>query len=279
MSGRDSAAWREWHEHGRFNVTYFDGGTFLKVGASAAMGPIHSEPPPRGEVFGISRASRARMLRTFARLRTDAVSAALFVTLTYPDGWPSLAECKRHLAAWWKRCRRSFPFASAIWRMEPQTGFRGGEGRGAPHFHLVVFGVSFIDRDWLSRTWYEVVGSDDERHLRAGTSVEKVKAGRSVLGYIAKEMTAEKAGEFRDGATGEPVTHTGRLWGKLSGCDLPFGAERRLVFRGEAAREAVLEAVVRATEWQPARGWSPFMSLGVVTDNAGSVFEDMAAGA
>ena len=58
-----------------------------------------------------------------------------------------------------------------IWKREFQR-------RGAPHFHLVtvvpddVGGERF--RDWVARSWFEVVGSDDQRHRRAGTRVDRV---------------------------------------------------------------------------------------------------------
>ncbi|MBI5849316.1 MAG: hypothetical protein HZB31_15450 [Nitrospirae bacterium] len=42
--------------------------------------------------------------------------------------------------------------------------------RGAPHFHILVTGI--IDRQELSRMWFDVVGSGDPRHLQAGTSIQ-----------------------------------------------------------------------------------------------------------
>jgi len=64
----------------------------------------------------------------------------------------------------------------------------------APHFHLVVMGVPFLARQWLSRAWYQIVGSDDPRHLRAGTQVQRCKSTRKAhqsyaAKYVAKIST------------------------------------------------------------------------------------------
>lgn len=104
----------------------------------------------------------------------------LFVTLTYPSDWPgSWSVWKRHLDTWLKRLRRRLPAAAGAWKLEPQA-------RGAPHFHLLVVGAPFLARDWLSRTWYEVVSSADPKHLAAGTNVQLARSHRGVLAYAAK---------------------------------------------------------------------------------------------
>jgi hypothetical protein len=104
----------------------------------------------------------------------------LFLTLTYPDQWPGdWQRWKGNLRAWFERLRRRLPEAGATWKLEPQR-------RGAPHFHLLVVGVPYIAKDWLSRSWYEVVGSGDPRHLAAGTNVQLAHSHRGVLSYAAK---------------------------------------------------------------------------------------------
>ena len=39
---------------------------------------------------------------------------------------------------------------------------------------------------WVSRTWYDVVGSGDLRHYRAGTRVERIANFQQLCGYAAK---------------------------------------------------------------------------------------------
>ena len=141
-----------------------------------------------------------------ASLRRDT-SPPLFVTLTYPARWdPDPERWKRDLHAWVRRLLRRYPHASVIWRLEFQE-------RGAPHFHLLVFGVEFIPARWVSRTWAEVVGSGDPRHERAGTRVERVRSWRGVMRYASKYLAKPQEG---------PTGWTGRVWGVYGRANLPL---------------------------------------------------------
>jgi len=104
----------------------------------------------------------------------------LFITLTYPDAYPGdWRQWKAQLDNWLLRLRRRLPLAAGAWKLEPQI-------RGAPHFHLLVVGAPFIAKDWLSQSWYEVVGSGDPKHLDAGTQVQLARSHRGVVAYAAK---------------------------------------------------------------------------------------------
>lgn len=164
----------------------------VRVHAGGALVRLRGDKVPsrrtsavRGLVHGFSRASRRRMMRFLQSLDQEAVGLPLFVTLTYPGEWPgNPRRWKRDLDVWLGRLRRAHPEAWAVWRLEPQR-------RGAPHYHLLVFGLPRLEAAWLSRSWFEVVGSGDERHLRAGTQVQRVESWRRVIRYASKYLAKE----------------------------------------------------------------------------------------
>lgn len=170
--------------------------------------PVHKRGI-RGKVKGFSKASRSRLMSTCHLIRRD--SLPLFVTLTYPGEYPSSSdEWKRHLdnlarALGRVGCGR----LGILWKLECQK-------RGAPHYHLLVWGVRNIRsfRLWLAETWYRIVGSGDPRHLRAGTSVERIKSHRSVMSYVAKYMSKLEDGDGWDSP--------GRFWGIINRKAIPW---------------------------------------------------------
>jgi hypothetical protein len=144
-----------------------------------------------------SSASRRRLLHKTAK--TDRKNIPILVTLTYPDQWPGDWKIwKKHLRNFAKRLFRRFPNAGAAWKLEPQK-------RGAPHFHLLVWGVQF---SWLyafvALNWYEIVGSGDIKHLSAGTRVEIARYSRGSKSYFAKYL-GKNEGVWIEGV--------GRYWG------------------------------------------------------------------
>ena len=156
-------------------------------------------PKLRRRVGGFSRSSQHRL-----RIVTNSLPATLplplFITLTYPGWWPDDPEqWKRDLHTMLTAISRELKEPVIIWKLEPQQ-------RGAPHFHLAVYSAETLDKKWLSRRWYKVVGSRDRRHLRAGTKIERARSRRGALSYIAKYL--EKTVAPRVG-----WEHVGRYWG------------------------------------------------------------------
>lgn len=141
----------------------------------------------RGEIVSFSRASRRRVLRLVATLRRAELS--VFATLTYPDQFErDPRKVKSHLDKFFKRLLRKYPGAVVLWRLEPKVRKSGqSAGEIAPHFHLLVWNVSYSDlREWIPPNWFQVVDSGDEKHLNAGTNVERVRSSRGVMFYTAK---------------------------------------------------------------------------------------------
>ena len=137
-----------------------------------------------------------------------------FVTLTYPGTWIDEPErWHRDLECLQRRLFRRWPGAALVWRLEFQE-------RGAPHFHLLVWGWPadeniWLLRTWIGRNWYEVVGSGDDRHLHAGTQVDLVRSYRGVLSYASKYMG--KADRARSGV--------GRWWGVAGRDRMPWAVQ------------------------------------------------------
>lgn len=184
------------------------GGSVLKL--KAAKVPRGPRPNARrGKVTQFSRQSRGRLLELLASINQPALRAMpLFLTLTYPAVYPQDgAEVKRHLDVFLKRLKRELPYAAAIWKLEYQT-------RGAPHFHILLFGVTYLHHYWLAKCWAGVVASGDKRHIAAGTSVEQVKSWRGVMWYASKYLAKVDAGQVQDGC--------GRFWGVMSRELLPI---------------------------------------------------------
>lgn len=85
-------------------------------------------------------------------------------TVTYPNDFPRDGRViKKHIDSLGKRLARKG--IDLLWVMEFQE-------RGAGHFH--IFTTQPVDRQWIAKAWYEIVGSGDPKHLKAGTSVQYI---------------------------------------------------------------------------------------------------------
>lgn len=192
------------------------GASFLKV----SLGSTGEAPLGGGKrkvISGFSTDSRRRLMYAIASIRRDA-ELPCFVTLTYPNKFPDPKSSKRHLKMFCQRLARAFPELSAIWKLEPQD-------RGAPHYHLLVWGVSEQElRDFVPNAWHEIVGDGDENHLRFHLGllgnqhcVNAVRSWRGVWSYASKYL-----GKSFDVA-GWDDKHTGRFWGYVNKVKIPFG--------------------------------------------------------
>lgn len=174
-------------------------------------GPSKHGGGVRGVIDGLSYASRRRLMRLTQRLERTAVP--IFVTLTYPAEWPGPEGYKRDKAAFFARLERRFPEASFIWKLEFQK-------RGAPHLHLLVFGVPYMPlRCFVPVAWFEVVGSRDVKHLKAGTQVEVPRLSKAIKHYVGKYV-------WKSGDSVESAERYGRFWGARRPELLPWAEGR-----------------------------------------------------
>lgn len=100
------------------------------------------------------------------------------IDLTYPANYPLDGKTtKAHLNTFLQYLRRKG--IKFIWRFEFQR-------RGAPHYHILV--SDFVPKEEIAERWYNIVGSGDEKHLQAGTSVNAIRSLRHLFGYLTNYM-------------------------------------------------------------------------------------------
>ena len=194
--------------------------------------PVGTTPPGwRGAIRGFSRRSKRRLMEKLIGVdwepllegvgkRSSEVKAVL-LTLTYPSAFSaSWEDWKRDLEVLRKRIKRNWPIDFAIWKEEFQE-------RGAPHFHILIVFRGVVNlaafRQWVSLAWYEIVGSEDPKHLAAGTNVRAMygpvqRLLRYLMKYLAKVVESPEA--------------TGRIWGVWG--KIPYEVIARFNLRGRS---------------------------------------------
>lgn len=198
--------------------------------------PNDGQKSKRGVVSGLSDRSRRRLLSLMNHVLYEHREGALFLTLTYGSVWPSARQAKAHLRAFLKRLKRENSALSAIWRLEFQK-------RGAPHFHLMLFGVDFIPKEAVKAKWGEVVGRDywGDNGDAPFTRIERMRSANGAAFYMSKYVA--KAGGFNyvpyQAATGAGGGFwvdegIGRLWGVEFKGDLPLA---ELIIRVVSVRD------------------------------------------
>ncbi len=192
------------------------GGSLLELKRPRGVGNTWEgqEPPERSEITEFSRRSRQRLRMDLAKVDQEKAGKAIFAGLTYPEAFPTSAEIfKGHLDAFGKRFTRAFPHAAFHWKLEFQK-------RDAPHFHPIFWNLSTEGcdvrkfRTWLARTWFEVVGSNDPKHLAAGTSADVIRSQFGIMRYVGPYVS--------DSDQSRPGWKVGRYWGVVGRANIPY---------------------------------------------------------
>ena len=179
---------------------------------------------PRGEIEYLSGKSRRRLALVAGN---SEVVFRSFVTVSYPSEFPCDGKVvKRHLHALLAALRRKCGPLAYLWFLEFQR-------RGAPHLHLFLdfelpgplsvmtrksgrvrkeCRVNWQFQDWLSDRWFEIVGSGDELHRKAGAAWEVIEKPDGAARYVAKESykTFQKQ-------VPKAFQNVGRFWGASRG--------------------------------------------------------------
>lgn len=187
--------------------TYRASGNLFIVKQTCRTVP-HAYSGQRGSIIAFSAGSGIRMRRY---LRECRANYQFMVTLTYPGFFPTNGtETKEHLRRFLQEMQRYDArdqnysgvrqLHSAFWFLEFQE-------RGAPHYH--IFANRIPPKEWISKRWYEIVGSEDDRHLRAGTNRVLLSAGRAgTISYASKY-----AAKLEQKTAPVGFENIGRYWG------------------------------------------------------------------
>lgn len=158
----------------------------------------------------INHFSKSSAVRMRKYLRTTESDYSIMVTLTYPNEYPKNGKIvKEHLRRFLQELKRESERNvkkenncefSAFWFLEFQE-------RGAPHFH--IFTNRRFNKMWLSKKWYEICETYDEKHLRIGTRIEKLRGGRGATCSYASKYAAKLSQK----SVPECFLNVGRFWG------------------------------------------------------------------
>lgn len=153
---------------------------------------------PRGKIKDFSWRS-CRRLKLVAR--NVASKMKVTIDLTYPENFPTDgAIVKKHVDTFSKRLRRLN--IKNLWVLEFQK-------RGAPHLHMMANGT--VDKNLISKMWYEIVGSGDLKHLVRGTKIRKIDDESRVVNYISSYMK-----KLSQKIVPKGFENVGRFWGYSS---------------------------------------------------------------
>jgi hypothetical protein len=190
---------------GKFGTLYKSTGNLFIIRDCFNGVPKQFEDTSRSEISEFSLGSANRMRRYLRECLSDYAN---MVTLTYPAFFPSNGKTvKEHLRRFLQELKRytakrnmSEERYSVFWFIEFQE-------RGAPHFHL--FTTHSYPKDWVSHVWYNIVKSDDLRHLSAGTRCEALRKSRAGLISYACKYAVKQVQK----AVPEGYANVGRFWG------------------------------------------------------------------
>lgn len=147
----------------------------------------------RGVITGFSKRSKKNLMDRFAIIDKEKARNATFITLTYVENMQDHRKAERDMDTFLKRLLREKEGVFGVWKKEEQD-------RGAIHFHLMVWNLKWLDRDWLrytwsevANTWQEAVCSDGETEmLPAFTRIERCASVRKCWYYLAKYIGKEE---------------------------------------------------------------------------------------
>ena len=199
-------------------ITFWTGGSKIHISKHKYVLQGKHKCGIRGNIGDFSQASRRRLIGRMCEISRENLPH--FLTLTYGAKYPESSKVwKSHLKRFGQRLKRKFPKMGAIWKLEPQK-------RGAPHFHLLVWGLGGWEMEILqivAEIWHNIAGYGDIKHLQfhlgllrdSKPCLSRCKNWKQVMGYVSKYLakTIEK---------NEDWENPGRFWGVLHKDCIPW---------------------------------------------------------
>lgn len=215
-----------------FHATAFAGGSLVRITENdnnwQSYKTEFGEIAKRGKITVFSSQSRRRMLKALNKINRTKISdkRILFLTLTAGgtgSNWQDVSgrEWKKRINNWFTNLRSTklVDGQFGIWRMEFQK--RTIDGVRAVHFHVVLFNISYLCKDWVAKSWNRVVckGLDKEisrKHLKAGTQVELARNWGNTQKYFSKTMAYLAKKEDSLESSFERMQNFGKHWGYIA---------------------------------------------------------------
>lgn len=182
-------------------------------------------PPGRGKVTGFSHQSRNRLLRLLNSIDWKQNARPLFITLTFPDSHhsPKFRDRRNRLNYFIKLTERFLGRTiGVLWRQEwirRKTGKYQGKLR--PHYHLLVFGVTYLDKDVVRNSWRKAINYDE---ADLATDVKRITGVDGAIRYIAKYLAKNPSLDI--GTYLDTNWTMGRFWGILHKELIPMHPEQ-----------------------------------------------------
>lgn len=178
---------------------YAIGSSWARI-ANDRIDPFTTETPrqisKRGTIKKFTRKSRQRFMVKTSKINQDTVDpkSVVFGTVTAPSpafadgaGWREVDWSSRlnNLLTQFRQKFKGTAFCG-FWRRELQD-------RGAPHWHLVLINIPYVDHGWLATTWNNIAAAglsfrEKQKHLMSGTSIELARDWNAINDYCSKTM-------------------------------------------------------------------------------------------
>lgn len=206
------------------NVTIAISARVVKVSYHAH--PKRTPATGRGFVFGLSRASRLRLLTLLARILWDTCKPISLLTLTYADALSPRSAIGLQLdrQRMWRRMEKTWGEMAGIWRVEYMQRKTGANvGVWYPHLHVVIVRAPFMPQAEIERYWTNIVG------IKSRVDIRIVPGGAAE--YIAKyaaKVECENSSSLVNGAYPNKADFRGRKWGVFRRRMIPIDGWRSI---------------------------------------------------